>query len=56
MNNEILQMLLDRLEDEYGNLSDDSGAYSFNDNTSEYVWLSVSRIVDIIKDVDQDYC
>ena len=53
MNNEILQKVINKIEARYGDLENDCGAYVSTDNG--YEWLSVSRIVNLIKSVDSQY-
>ena len=48
--NEVLQKVVDKIEARYGDLDNDCGAYVSTDNG--YEWLSVSKIVSIIKSVD----
>ena len=50
---ELLQEVLNRLEKKYGNLNNPCGCSVSTDNG--YEWLSVSKIVDIIVEVDEDY-
>lgn len=53
MNNECLQSLLDRLEDKYGDLDNNTGCYVSTNNGSQ--WLSVQEIVDLIIMIDNEY-
>lgn len=49
MNHEVLKYLKELIEDKYGSLDDERGAY-INGK-----WLSVKDIVDLIEEVDY-YC
>lgn len=50
---ELLQEVLNRIEKKYGDLNDICGCNVHTDNG--YEWLSVSKIVEIIVSVDEDY-
>ena len=50
MNNIILQEVLDRIEAQYGDLTDERGCSVSTDNG--WAWLSVANIVEIIERVD----
>lgn len=51
MNNIILQEVLDRIEAQYGDLTNESGCSISTDNG--WAWLSVANIVEIIERVDR---
>ena len=53
--NEMLREVLDKLEEKYGDLNDESGCSVFNDNICQYEWLSVADIVKVIEEVDEMY-
>ncbi len=50
---ELLQEVLDRIEKKYGDLDSPCGCSVSTENG--YEWFSVSKIVDIIVSVDEDY-
>ena len=50
---ELLQEVLNRIEKKYGDLDNPCGCSVSTDNG--YEWFSVSKIVDIIIGVDEDY-
>ena len=52
--NEALKQLLERLEDEYGNLDDACGCTVLC-NKKEYKWLSLAIIKSMIEEVDRNY-
>lgn len=49
MRHDILERLLEVLEEKYGDLDDDCGCYK------DKGWFSIARVVEIIKEVDEDY-
>ena len=51
--NELLQVLLEKLEKRYGDLNDRRGCSISTDYG--WTWLSVADIVDIIMEVDEEY-
>lgn len=51
--NELLQVLLEKLEAKYGDLDDRCGCNVHTDHG--YQWLSVADIVDVIMEVDEEY-
>lgn len=51
LNNVVLQEVIDRIEAQYGDLTDERGCYVNTDNG--HAWLSVANIVDIIERVDR---
>jgi hypothetical protein len=51
--NELLQVLLEKLEAKYGDLDDRCGCNVHTDRG--YEWLSVADIVDVIMEVDEEY-
>ena len=51
LNNVVLQEVIDRIEAQYGDLTDERGCYVSTDNG--HAWLSVANIVDIIERVDR---
>jgi hypothetical protein len=51
--NELLQILLEKLEAKYGDLDDRCGCNVSTDHGWE--WLSVADIVDVIMEVDEEY-
>ena len=53
--NEMLREVLDKFEEKYGDLNDESGCSVFNDNICQYEWLSVADIVKVIEEVDEMY-
>ena len=50
---ELLQEVLNRIEKKYGNLDNPCGCSVSTEYG--YEWFSVSKIVDIIVEVDEDY-
>lgn len=51
--NELLQVLLEKLEAKYGDLDDRCGCNVSTDHG--WQWLSVADIVDVIMEVDEEY-
>lgn len=51
LNNIVLQEVIDRIEAQYGDLTDERGCSVSTDNG--WAWLSVANIVEIIERVDR---
>lgn len=58
MYNEVLNYLLELIEEKYGDLDDNSGAYIINYNKPEdrqWEYLSVAEIVSLIEQADEKF-
>lgn len=52
MKNPILQDVLEKIEQVYGNIDDEMGCYVYTDNGHQ--WLSIKNIVELINEVDKE--
>ena len=58
MYNEVLNYLLELIEEKYGDLDNNLGAYITNYNKPEdrqFEWLSVAEIVSLIEHADESF-
>lgn len=53
MKNEVLEYLKNLIEEKYGDLDDDGGCYATVGYERE--WLSVKRIMDLLREADEEY-